>query len=172
MNTKPERKSTMKKTAILIASTLIALLGFTSNLLAGSCNAKPKTKVAAVLAKLNGKPNVCRKLACMKKDFAGIKVTSEQLGQLKGAQVSFRTFVAHNLNPEQITQFQKAGVMSKDFGGAKAAPEKLKQLTEAQTALGKYLAHVLTPEQMIQVDFKNPVFLAAPQIKPSTCGKK
>ena len=62
--------------------------------------------------------------------------------------------------------------MSKDFGGAKAAPEKLKQLTDAQTALGKYLNHVLTPEQMVQVDFKNPAWLAAPQVKPSTCGKK
>ena len=162
----------MKKTTTLIATALIAIVGFTSNLSAGSCNAKPKTKIAAVLAKLNGKPNVCRNLVCMKKDFAGIKVTSEQLGQLKGAQVSFRTFVAHNLNQEQITQFQKAGLMSKDFGEAKATPEKLKQLTEAQTALGKYLAHVLTPEQMVQVDFKNPVWLTAPQVKPSTCGKK
>ena len=162
----------MKKTTTLIATALIAIFGFTSNLSAASCNAKPKTKIAAVLAKLNGKPNVCRNLVCMKIDFAGLKVTSEQLGQLKGAQVSFRTFVAHNLNQEQITQFQKAGLMSKNFGGAKAAPEKLKQLTDAQTALGKYLAHVLTPEQMVQVDFKNPVWLAAPQVKPSTCGKK
>ena len=162
----------MKKTNTLIATALIAIVGFTSNLSAGSCNAKPKTKIAAVLAKLNGKPNLCRKLACMKKDFGGLKVTSEQLGQLKGAQVSFRSFVAHNLNPQQITQFQKAGLMSKDFGEAKATPEKLKQLTEAQTALGKYLAHVLTPEQMVQVDFKNPAWLAAPQVKPSTCGKK
>ena len=162
----------MKKSFILIASTLIALLGFISNLSAGSCNAKPKTQVAAILAKLKGKPKVCRNLVCMKKDFAGLKVTSEQLGQLKGAQVSFRTFVAHNLNKEQINQFQKAGLMSKDFGGAKAAPEKLKQLKEAQTAFGKYLNHVLTPEQMVQVDFKNPVWLAAPQVKPSTCGKK
>ena len=162
----------MKKTTTLIATALIAILGFSANLSAGSCNAKPKTKVAAVLAKLNGKPNVCRNLVCMKKDFAGLKVTSEQLGQLKGAQVSFRTFVAHNLKQEQITQFQKAGVMSKDFGGAKVTPEQLKQLTDAQTALGKYLAHVLTPEQMVQVDFKNPVWLAAPQVKPSTCGKK
>ena len=162
----------MKKTTILIATALIALLGFSANLSAASCNAKPKTKVAAILAKFNGKPKVCRNLVCMKKDFAGLKVTSEQLGQLKGAQVSFRTFVAHNLNKEQITQFQKAGLMSKDFGGAKASPEKLKQLTDAQIALGKYLAHVLTPEQMVQVDFKNPVWLAAPQVKPSTCGKK
>ena len=161
----------MKKTTTLIATALIAVIGFTSNLSAGSCNAKPKTKVAAVLAKLNGKPNLCRKLACMKKDFAGIKVTSEQLGQLKGAQVSFRTFVAHNLNPGQIVEFQKAGVMSKDFGGAKVAPEKLKQLTVAQTAFGKYLNHVLTPEQIVQVDLKNPAWLASPQIKPSTCGK-
>ncbi len=162
----------MKKTTILIATALIALLGFSANLSAGSCNAKPKTKVAAVLAKFNGKPNVCRKLACMKKDFAGLKVTSEQLGQLKGAQVSFRTFVSHNLNPRQITQFQKAGVMSKDFGRAKVAPEQLKQLTQAQTAFGNYLNHVLTPEQMVQVDLKSPVWLAAPQVKPSTCGKK
>ena len=162
----------MKKTTTLIATALIAVIGFTSNLSAGSCNAKPKTKIAAVLAKLNGKPNVCRNLVCMKKDFAGLKVTSEQLGQLMGAQVSFRTFVAHNLNKEQITQFQKVGVMSKDFGGAKVAPEKLQQLTKAQTAFGNYLSHVLTPEQITQVDFKNPVWLAAPQVKPSTCGKK
>ena len=30
---------------------------------------------------------------------------------------------------------------------------------------------VLTPEQITQVDFKNPAWLAAPQVKPSTCGK-
>ena len=162
----------MKKTTTLIATALIAIFGFTLNLSAASCNAKPKTKIAAVLAKLNGKPNVCRNLVCMKKDFAGLKVTSEQLGQLKGAQVSFRTFVAHNLNQEQISQFQKAGVMSKDFGGAKITPEQLKQLTQAQTAFGNYLNHVLTTEQMVQVDLKSPVWLAAPQVKRSTCGKK
>ena len=77
-----------------------------------------------------------------------------------------------NLNQEQISQFQKAGVMSKDFGGAKVTPEQLKQLTQAQTAFGNYLNHVLTPEQIVQVDLKNPAWLAAPQVKRSTCGKK
>ena len=161
----------MKKTISLIASVLVVLSGIASQASAGTCNAKPKTKIAAVLAKLNDKPSVCRNLQCMKKDFGGIKVTSEQLGKLKGTQVVFRTYLSQNLNPEQLTRFQKAGLMAKDFGGAKVKPEKLDHLKQAQAAFHNYVSRILTFDQMIQVDFKNPEWLTAAKPKGNTCGK-